>query len=196
LLLLFSCTICSVYTTDSESANVIVLNDSNFEHLTQAASGATTGDWFIDFYSPHCGHCKQLDPIWRNVAEKLRGGTVVVAKIDASNNRITKERFRVSGYPTILFLKAGKRYTYQGQRDVKSLVAFANGGYTKAITQDVPPELSLFDRFFGEAKEDVVYLFEYKKSAVAVVFVAGLVVGFILCVVVSWICSPRKTKRA
>lgn len=23
------------------------LNDDNFEHLTQAATGATTGDWFI-----------------------------------------------------------------------------------------------------------------------------------------------------
>lgn len=23
------------------------LNDDNFEHLTQAASGATTGDWFV-----------------------------------------------------------------------------------------------------------------------------------------------------
>lgn len=23
------------------------LNDNNFEHLTQASTGATTGDWFI-----------------------------------------------------------------------------------------------------------------------------------------------------
>ena len=23
------------------------LNDDSFEHLTQAASGATTGDWFV-----------------------------------------------------------------------------------------------------------------------------------------------------
>lgn len=29
------------------SASVVVLNDENFEHLTQASTGATTGDWFI-----------------------------------------------------------------------------------------------------------------------------------------------------
>ena len=26
---------------------VLLLNDGNFEHLTQAATGATTGDWFV-----------------------------------------------------------------------------------------------------------------------------------------------------
>jgi len=26
------------------------LTDASFEHLTQAATGATTGDWFIMFY--------------------------------------------------------------------------------------------------------------------------------------------------
>ena len=26
------------------------LTDLNFEHLTQASTGATTGDWFVMFY--------------------------------------------------------------------------------------------------------------------------------------------------
>ena len=28
-------------------SNIIELTDDNFEHDTQASSGATTGDWFI-----------------------------------------------------------------------------------------------------------------------------------------------------
>jgi hypothetical protein len=28
------------------------LDIKNFEHLTQASTGATTGDWFIKFYAP------------------------------------------------------------------------------------------------------------------------------------------------
>lgn len=31
---------------------IIELKDSNFEHLTQAATGATTGDWLVLLYVP------------------------------------------------------------------------------------------------------------------------------------------------
>lgn len=31
----------------NKEAAVSHLNDDSFEHLTQAASGATTGDWFV-----------------------------------------------------------------------------------------------------------------------------------------------------
>jgi len=34
------------------ASEVVTLDDTNFEHLTQAASGATTGDWFVKFYAP------------------------------------------------------------------------------------------------------------------------------------------------
>jgi hypothetical protein len=34
------------------SAEVVQLDSKNFEHLTQAASGATTGDWLVKFYAP------------------------------------------------------------------------------------------------------------------------------------------------
>jgi thioredoxin domain-containing protein 5 len=33
-------------------AGVIQLNDSNFEHQTQASTGQTTGKWFVKFYAP------------------------------------------------------------------------------------------------------------------------------------------------
>lgn len=32
---------------DNKEPNVRELADDNFEHLTQAATGATTGDWFV-----------------------------------------------------------------------------------------------------------------------------------------------------
>lgn len=31
----------------NQEPGVTHLNDDSFEHLTQAASGATTGDWFV-----------------------------------------------------------------------------------------------------------------------------------------------------
>ena len=36
----------------SFASDVIELNEENFEHETQASTGATTGDWFIKFYAP------------------------------------------------------------------------------------------------------------------------------------------------
>ena len=33
--------------SNNQNPNVIELNDQNFEHLTQAASGSTTGDYLI-----------------------------------------------------------------------------------------------------------------------------------------------------
>lgn len=60
-----------------------MLDDSNFEHLTQAATGATTGDWFIKFYAPWCGHCKRLVPAWNELATEVKG-RVNVAKVDCT----------------------------------------------------------------------------------------------------------------
>lgn len=34
------------------ASEVVELTDANFEHLTQASTGATTGDWFVAFSAP------------------------------------------------------------------------------------------------------------------------------------------------
>ena len=56
--------------SDGEPTAVRVLTDANFEHLTQASTGATTGDWYLKFYAPWCGHCKNMAPTWESLAKR------------------------------------------------------------------------------------------------------------------------------
>ena len=54
-----------------KTSDVVVLNNDNFEHDTQAVTGATTGDWLVEFYAPWCGHCKKLKPEYKKVASYM-----------------------------------------------------------------------------------------------------------------------------
>ena len=51
----------------------IVLTDDNFEHDTQSSTGATTGDWFVNFCEKKSKECRSIEPLWDELAEKLFG---------------------------------------------------------------------------------------------------------------------------
>lgn len=44
---------CTTSAAAGASSDVIELNDDNFEHLTQATSGSTTGNWLVELYFFH-----------------------------------------------------------------------------------------------------------------------------------------------
>ena len=131
-------------------SDVVLLDSGNFEHLTQASSGMTTGDWMVEFYAPWCGHCKNLEPIYEEVATALKG-EVNVAKVDASKERAIGSRFEIRGFPTILFLSHGKVYKYKGKRTKDALVEFATGGYKDKAddAEPIPAPKSAVQELFG-----------------------------------------------
>ncbi len=88
--------------TNDESVKVIV--GDNFEELV------LTEDKFVllEAYAPWCGHCKKLEPIYKELADKISGEeSVRIAKMDATENE--HPLMPVSGFPTLRLFKPGSK---------------------------------------------------------------------------------------
>ncbi|KAK1443748.1 protein disulfide-isomerase A6 like protein [Babesia gibsoni] len=172
-----------------EASSVVQLNDSNFEHLTQASTGSTTGPWFVKFYAPWCSHCRHMAPAWERLAKELKG-VVNVADLDATRNPNVAKRFDIKGYPTLIFIDKGKMYVYKGgERSTERLAAFATVEYEKTLSSPVPPPLTYFGMLTDfavtgvqEAQRiyDVAFRGFFVISSFA--FLMGTMVGLILAV--------------
>lgn len=146
----------------NKDPNVKELSDENFEHLTQAASGATTGDWFIMFYTSNCVDCQRLTAVWEAVAGDLKT-RMNVARIDKDGKgSATAGRFHVTSVPSFIFLRQGKFYRYEIKKhDIKSFVSFAQDWYRNSTPEKVPVPQSPFDQIVEQAVYYLKNLPEY-----------------------------------
>lgn len=121
--------------------DVVSLNDDNFH----SELGTSDELWFVEFFAPWCGHCKNLQPTWTELAKSL-GGKVRVAAVDCTASQQTCGEFGVRGYPTIKFFGENKDSPedYGGGRDLSSLSAFALGRWSKL--QPAPEVHELVDQ--------------------------------------------------
>lgn len=164
-------------------------------------------------------------PVWETLAENLEG-KVNVAKIDASLNiskeRVlgwetdyvvveTAERFKLKGYPTLIYFQRGMYYEYTGSRDLVSLQNFVSGGFEAVTPVKVPqPPSQLYasfscvlisfcrlnfsrEVFLGEIQilidrvEKVCR--EFTDSAV-LIYAFGILSGALLSLAVIYFCIP------
>jgi protein disulfide-isomerase A4 len=83
----------------------------------------------IEFYAQWCGHCKKLEPIYKQLAQKYsNNNNLVIAKIDATLNDYP-ELYDVSGFPTIYFLRRNDKMNpslYLGDRSLEDLTKFVD----------------------------------------------------------------------
>ncbi|KAG7471533.1 disulfide-isomerase A3-like [Solea senegalensis] len=84
-------------------------------------------DAVILFYSPSCPHCKKLEPVFRELANKLVSDpNIVIAKMNAVDNDVPLA-YDVPGFPTIYFAPMGRKdepIRYEGGRELKDLLKF------------------------------------------------------------------------
>jgi len=103
--------------------DVRVLTDSTFDKAIKAEPVV-----LAEFYAPWCGHCKQLAPAYSEAATALKGDTdpkIVLAKVDATENKALAERYGIQGYPTLKVFKDGKLAgDYEGPRTAQGIVDY------------------------------------------------------------------------
>ncbi|KAF9358317.1 hypothetical protein BGX34_008974 [Mortierella sp. NVP85] len=103
------------------SSAVEVLTDATFDQTI----GKTGKSYLVEFYAPWCAHCEALAPAFEKLGRDLfNKEDAVIAKIDATKEPKTAEKYKVSSYPTIMFFDAeGNVSNYEGSEfDLVALV--------------------------------------------------------------------------
>ena len=76
------------------------------------------------YYMTNCGHCKTFAPEWEKFV-KSYNGPVKLKKVEASEAGNDLEKYKIQGFPTILFLdNEGNSNIYEGDRTSQGLDKF------------------------------------------------------------------------
>jgi len=105
-----------------QNSEVIDLIPSNFDKFAFGGKPA-----LVEFFAPWCGHCKNLAPVYEQLAQDFAPfkEKVTIAKVDADAEKSLGKKFGVQGFPTLKWFD-GKNdpEDYSGGRDIESLTEF------------------------------------------------------------------------
>lgn len=148
--------------TNAASA-VIDLIPTNFDDVV-LKSGKPA---LVEFYAPWCGHCKNLAPVYEELAQQFTFAEdrVTIAKIDPDDK--TRKRYGVQGFPTLKWFdgKSDDPEDYKGGRDLESLAGFVTEktGIKPKVKKAAPSKVEMLtDTSFKEqigGEKDVLVAF-------------------------------------
>ncbi|KAK6727839.1 hypothetical protein RB195_005484 [Necator americanus] len=128
-------TLLGFVTLHSVLSNVIQLDSSNFDTITQSNDVV-----FVNFYADWCRFSQMLKPIFAQASEKFQNlpqGKVVWGAVDADRQADLATRFQVNKYPTLKLFRNGEivRKEYRSQRSVEALSAFVQKQLDSSVTE-------------------------------------------------------------
>ncbi|KAK9706406.1 hypothetical protein RND81_07G122000 [Saponaria officinalis] len=111
------------------SQNLVNLSRSGIENLLRLDD--RRDPWIVVLYAPWCQFCQGMEASYLELAEKLAGSGVKVAKFraDGDQKAFAKSELQMGSFPTILFFPkhSSQPIKYPSEkRDVDSLSAFVN----------------------------------------------------------------------
>jgi len=174
------------------------LTDTNFEHLTQASSGATTGDWLVHFFRDDCDDCHKLDARLETVACKHKGRINVARMNKGSTGAVTGRRMGVTNLPSLVFFRLGRLYRYEVEKyDIDSISSFITGWYKNVQGESIPLPKTPFDDFVQMC---VDFMREYPLLVLMIgiplfLLLSATVVFFLLYLMRPETEEPRKKKK-
>ena len=118
---------------------VTVVVGSKFDQIVNDPSK----DVLIELYAPWCGHCKKLEPVYKQLAKKFKKNKkLVIAKMDATANDVGVG-YDYTGFPTIYLSPAGgdKPILFEGSRDIEGMEKFLNEHATYSLGNQQKEEL-------------------------------------------------------
>ncbi|CAJ1424373.1 unnamed protein product [Effrenium voratum] len=95
---------------------------------------------FVEFFSPSCGSCKRLAPVYESAARKAGDG-FTFAKVDCSTSQGEKccAKHNIEAYPSIFYIRGGTMQKYPGGPKRDDLLEFL-AMQTEPLAQEVANE--------------------------------------------------------
>ncbi|GAA0172925.1 reductase [Lithospermum erythrorhizon] len=112
-----------------DTPSIVNLSRAGIENLLKLENRKDS--WIVVNYAPWCPFCQAMEGSYVELADKLAGSGVKVAKFraDGDQKAFAQQELQLGSFPTILFFPkhASRAVKYPSeQRDVDSLMAFVN----------------------------------------------------------------------
>ena len=89
------------------------------DHWPDAKS---TRIWMVVFYTSWCGHCRALEPKFKELGKLLKNDkTIGIGAVDCDIDRATCSKYGVNGFPALKAIIAGKGKSYNGARETEPM---------------------------------------------------------------------------
>ena len=126
--------------------------------------------------------------------------TIGIGKVDATKNRDLADKFKVRGYPTLIYIDAAENTyrRYSGGRTLEEFQTFLQSGFADTAADALPGPPGWDDTLKSWEKrlkkeyvmleEDFHHIVAVRKNAMAVLLLMGGIVGLLLGCIFGSVC--------